>query len=218
MENKIAGINLQCKNRGQDAVTASVGKKKCIPPICFCETGELLINGGFEIPSFDPFELFAGWILHSRTLDIDLVRDTVDVYRGSAAASVRITAPPGVVPSTLILRQYVDVTPGCLYRLQFAERLVALGEGGNNSIPLLIARLVYLDRTLNEYELLNITIQKTEADAQYNLHEQIADHPVPCDVPGIIVQFSFFINDAPESVWNLDAVSLQAISKTSACC
>jgi hypothetical protein len=83
---------------------------------------------------------------------------------------------------------------------------------------LLIARVVYLDRNLNEYELLNIPIQKTAVDDKYNLHEQIADLPVPCDVPGIIVQFSFYIIDTPNSVWNLDAVSLQAVSRTSACC
>jgi hypothetical protein len=193
-------------------------KDKCIPPVCFCEKGELLKNGGFETLSFDPSNLFEGWILHSRTIDIGLVRDTGNVYEGSAAASVQTTAPPGNVPTTLILRQYVDVTPGCRYKLKFAERFVTLGQAADSIIPLLVARVIYQDRNLNEYELLSIPIQKTEADAEYNLHEQIADLPVPCDVPGIIVQFSFYISDAPGSVWNLDAVSLQAVAKTSACC
>lgn len=191
--------------------------EKCIPPVCFCEKGELLVNGGFETPSFDPSDLFEGWKLHSRTLDINLVRDTVNVYKGSAAASVQTTAPPGNTPSTLVLRQYVDVTPGCLYKLKFAERLVTLGQA-DTVIPLMVARVIYLDRNLNEYELLSIPIQKTEADAEYNLHEQITDRPVPCDVPGIIVQFSFYITDAPGSAWNLDAVSLVSVTKISACC
>jgi len=192
-------------------------KEKCLPRICFCEKGELIKNGGFEVPSFDPFEVFAGWRLHGRTLDIELVRDTENVYEGRAAASVRTTSPPGPIPSRLILRQYVNVTPGCLYRIKFAERLVTFGQTDNN-LHLLIARLIYLDGRQNEYELLNIPIQKTAADDKYNVHEQIADLPVPCDVPGIIVQFSFYIINSPGSVWNLDAVSLQAVSRISACC
>lgn len=192
-------------------------KEKCIPKICFCEKGELLKNGGFETPSFSPSEVFAGWIVQSRTLDIELVKDTENVYQGRAAASVRTSSPSGPFPSTLVLRQYVNVTPGCLYRLKFAERLVTLGQT-DSIVHLLIARIVYLDGRQNEYELLNIPIQKTAVDEKYNLHEQIADLPVPCDVSGIIVQFSFYIIDTPDSVWNLDAVSLQAVSRISACC
>jgi hypothetical protein len=210
-------IDVKIRIPGGNSLILPEDKDKCLPKVCFCETGELLKNGEFETPSFDLFELFAGWIVHSRTLDIELVRDTENVYEGSVAASVRTTAPPGNVPSTLVLRQYVDVTPGCLYRMKFAERLVTFNQT-DSIIPLLVARVVYLDRTFNEYELLSIPIQKTEEDDVYNLHEQIADLPVPCDVPGIIVQFSFYITDAPGSVWNLDAVSLQALSKTSACC
>jgi hypothetical protein len=213
----IPGGDSQYNYNGKDKSISPTGKEKCIPQACFCETGELLKNGGFETPSPSPFELFAGWILHSRTLDIILVKDTVNVYEGNAAASVRTTAPPGVGPSILIVRQYVDVTPGCLYRLKFAERMVTfIGDDGH--LPVLVARVVYLDRNLNEYELLNIPIQKTEADAEYNLHEQTADLPVPCDIPGIIVQFSFYITDAPGSVWNLDDVSLQSVCRISACC
>jgi len=192
--------------------------EKCIAPVCFCEKGELLKNGGFETLSFDPSNLFAGWVLYSRTADIGLVRDTSNVYEGNAAASVQTTAPPGSVPTTLILRQYVNVKAGCRYKLKFAERLVTLGQAVDSITPLLVARVIYLDRNLNEYELLSIPIQKTEIDLEYNLHEQIADLPVPCDVPGIIVQFSFYISDAPGSVWNLDAVSLKSVTNTSACC
>jgi hypothetical protein len=215
-------INVK-KNAGKDPLhkniaICSANQKKCIAPVCFCETGELLKNGGFETPSFNPFELFEGWVLYSRTLDIGLVRTTVNVYEGSAAASVQTNAPPGNVPTTLILRQYVDATPGCLYKLKFAERFVTMGQAADSIFPLLVASVIYLDRNLNEYKLLSIPIQKTEADAEYNLHEQIADLPVPCDVPGIIVQFSFYISDAPGSVWNLDAVSLESVTRNSACC
>lgn len=213
----IPGEKPLCQNNDLHLTISLKEKEKCMPKICFCENGELLKNGGFETPSFDPFGVFAGWIVHGRTLDIELVRDTENVYKGRAAASVRTTSPSGPFTSTLVLRQYVNVTPGCLYRLKFAERLVTFGQTDGN-VHLLIARLVYLDGRQNEYELLNIPIQKTAADEKYNLHEQIADLPVPCDVPGIIVQFSFYIIDTPGSVWNLDAVSLQAVSRISACC
>ncbi|MGI6406354.1 MAG: hypothetical protein ACOX2E_07885 [Syntrophaceticus sp.] len=213
----IPGEKPLCQNKDGHVNLSRKDKKKCLPKICFCEKGELLKNGGFETPGFDPLEVFAGWTVYSRTPDIELVRDTENVYKGCAAASIRTSSPSGPVPSTLVLRQYVNVTPGCLYRLKFAERFVTLGQT-DSIIHLLIARVVYLDRNLNEYELLNIPIQKTAVDDKYNLHEQIADLPVPCDVPGIIVQFSFYIIDTPNSVWNLDAVSLQAVSRTSACC
>jgi len=213
----IPGEKPLCQNNDLHLTISLKEKEKSMPKICFCEKGELLKNGGFETPSFSPSEVFAGWIVQSRTLDIELVKDTENVYEGRAAASVRTTSPSGPFTSTLILRQYVKVTPGCLYRLKFAERLVTFGQTDNN-LHLLIARLIYLDGRQNEYELLNIPIQKTAADEKYNLREQIADLPVPCDVPGIIVQFSFYIIDTPGSVWNLDAVSLQAVSRISACC
>ena len=202
--------------KNKKAKVSPKNKDKCIPPVCFCENGELLENGGFEIPGFNPFRLFAGWIVHSRTLDIELVRDTQNVYEGSVAASVRTIAPPGNITSTLVLRQYVDVTPGCLYQLQFAERLVTFEP--DTLIPVLVARIIYLDRNLNEYELLNIPIQKSVEEDEYNLHQHVAQLPVPCDVPGIIVQFRFYITEAPGTVWNLDAVSLQSVSETSAFC
>ncbi|MGI6467746.1 MAG: hypothetical protein GXZ09_05835 [Syntrophomonadaceae bacterium] len=65
---------------------------------------------------------------------------------------------------------------------------------------------------------MNITIVKTLTDEEYNLHEQTVDFPVPCDVPGIIVQFSFYIRDTIGMVWNLDAVLLESVAPISACC
>ncbi len=211
------GLNPLYRNYGVCGTVSPKGGEKCIPQVCFCERGELLKNGGFEIPGPNQLDLFASWLLQAHTPDIDLFRDTVNVYQGNAAASVQTNDLPIVGASTLILRQHVDVTPGCLYNLKFAERMVTF-IGDNGHLPLLAARVVYLDRIHNEYELLNITIQKTAADEEYNLHEQTADLPVPCDVPGIIVQFSFYITDAPGSVWNLDAVSLQSVAQISACC
>lgn len=214
------GINRLYRNCGACGTVSPHDRKRCIPQACFCEKGEVLKNGGFETPSPNPFEVFAYWTIQARSPNINLFRDTENVYQGKAAASIQ-TSGFSKVHSTLILRQYVDVTPGCLYRLKFAERMVALGEWWSFA-PLMVARVIYLDRNLNEYELLNITIEKKEADEEYNLHEQTADLPVPCDVPGIIVQFSFYQETAllitEPFVWNLDAVSLQSVSEISACC
>jgi len=214
---KTPGLNPLYKNNCVCGTVSPKGREKCIPQVCFCERGELIRNGGFEIPGPNRLDLFASWLLQARSPDIDLFRDTENVYQGNAAASVQTNALPIFGVSTLILRQYVDVTPGCLYKLKFAERMVTfIGDSGH--LPLLAARVVYLDRIHKQYELLNITIQKTGADEEYNLHEQTADLPVPCDVPGIIVQFSFYIENAPGSMWNLDAVSLQPVERISACC
>lgn len=202
--------------KNKDKAVSSKNKDRCIPPVCFCETGEVLVNGGFETPGVVPFVPFAGWDVFARTLDIELVRDTQNVFEGNVAASVR-TGVPLVPTSILVLRQYVDVTPGCLYQLQFAERLVSFPEP-DSILPLLVASLIYLDRSLNEYELISIPILKSEQDAEFNVHQHVAELAVPCEVPAIIVQFSFYITNAPGTVWNLDAVSLQAVSPASACC
>jgi hypothetical protein len=116
----------------------------------------------------------------------------------------------------LQLRQNVTVTPGCLYRLKFAERLGALGTV-DTILPILIARIFYVYQGF-EYDLLNLPIQKEAADRRYILHNQVAELPVPCNVSGIVVQFEFFITDSGGSIWNLDAVSLRAVSEISACC
>jgi hypothetical protein len=207
-------VNAVAKDKNK--TVSSKHKDKCIPPVCFCETGEVLVNGNFEIPGVAPFDPFAGWEVHARTLDIELVRDTQNVFESSVAASVR-TGEPLVPTSILILRQYVDVTPGCLYQLQFAERLVSF-TGDDTVLPLLVASVIYMDRSLNEYDLLSIPILKSEEDPEFNVHQHVAEIAVPCEVPAIIVQFSFYITNAPGTVWNLDAVSLQAVSATSACC
>jgi len=148
---------------------------------------------------------------------INLLMTTDNVYEGNSAASIQTTVTPTPETKFLQLRQNVIVTPGCLYELKFAERLVALGETGIE-LPTLIARIYYVSQGFADFDLLNKPIQKTKIDRKYNLHFMTARVPVPCNVSGIIVQFEFFITDSGGTVWNLDAVSLRAISKISACC
>ena len=203
------------KNDNHVAVRAK-DKEKCLPPSCFCETGELIRNGGFEIPGFEPGRVFSDWQLGLSSEAINLFRTTDNVYKGNSAASVQTTVTPMVETKQLQLRQNVTVTPGCLYRLKFAERLVALGTV-DTILPTLIARIFYVYQGF-EYDLLNLPIQKEAADRRYILHNQVAELPVPCNVSGIVVQFEFFITDSGGSIWNLDAVSLRAVSEISACC
>lgn len=191
-------------------------RDKCLPPVCFCETGELIRNGGFEIPGFEPGRVFSDWRLGLSTEPINLFRTTDNVYEGNAAASVQTTVTPMVETKILQLRQNVTVTPGCLYRLKFAERLVTLGTV-DTFLPTLIASIYYVYQGF-EYNLLSLPIQKTAVDRRFVLHNQKADLPVPCNVSGIVVQFEFIITDNGGSIWNLDAVSLRAVSRLSDCC
>jgi len=206
-----------CYNNDHYYVTTSKTIEKCLPPSCFCGRGELIRNRGFEIPSVVPGQVFSGWRLGLSSEGINLSMTTDNVYEGNSAASIQTTVTPTPETKHLELRQNVIVTPGCLYELKFAERLVALGENGTN-LPTLITRIFYISQGFAEFDLLNKPIQKTKIDRKYNLHLMAARVPVPCNVSGIIVQFEFFITDSGGTVWNLDAVSLRALSKISACC
>jgi len=111
-------------------VTSSKTFEKCLPPSCYCERGELIKNGGFEIPSVVPDQVFSYWSLGMSSEGINLLMTTDNVYEGNSAASIQTTVTPTPETKFLQLRQNVIVTPGCLYELKFAERLVALGETG----------------------------------------------------------------------------------------
>lgn len=190
-------------------------KEKCLPPSCFCETGELIRNGEFEIPGVELGQLFADWESLAAP-ESNVVRTTTNVYQGNSAASIQTNVLPQPILRTVLLRQNVTLTPGCLYKLMFAERLVALGTLGAD-LPTIIARIFYVYQGL-QYDLLNTAIQKTNIDGTYNLHNVTAELPVPCNVSGVIVQFEFYLPSTGGDVWNLDAVSLRAQSKISACC
>lgn len=215
MQRNLDGKPIYNKNDNFVTVRAK-DRDKCLPPVCFCETGELIRNGGFEIPGFEPGRVFSDWILGLSSEGVNLSRTTDNVYEGNSAASVQTTATSVVETKILQLRQNVTVTPGCLYRLKFAERLVALGTV-DTFLPTLLASVYYVYQGF-EYNLLSLPIQKTAVDTRYVLYSQEADLPVPCNVSGIVVQFEFIITDNGGSVWNLDAVSLRAVSRLSACC
>ncbi|MGI5912077.1 MAG: hypothetical protein ACOX6E_05795 [Syntrophomonadaceae bacterium] len=203
-------------NNNDNYVTVSAkDKEKCLPPSCFCETGELIRNGGFEFPGVEPGRVFADWESLPAP-ESNVVRATTNVYQGNSTASIQTNVLPQPILRTVLLRQNVTVTPGCLYKLKFAERLVALGNL-DTDLPTLIARIFYVYQGF-QYNLLNTAIQKTTIDKKYNLHSTTAELPVPCNVSGVIVQFEFYLPSTGGDVWNLDAVSMRAESKISACC
>jgi len=211
-------VNPDCKpvnNNDNYVIVCSKDKEPCLPPSCFCASGDLIRNGGFEIPGVEPGQVFAHW----ETLlapESSVVRTTTDVYQGNSAASIRSNVLPQPVTRSVLLRQNVTVTPGCLYKLKFAERLVTLGDPGT-ALPTLIARIYYVYQDF-QYDLLNTAIQKTQIDRKYHPHSVKAEFPVPCNVSGVIVQFEFYLPGTGGDVWNLDAVSLRAECKVSACC
>jgi hypothetical protein len=212
----LTGHNCKPINHNDNYVIVSAqDKEKCLPPSCFCERGELMRNGGFEIPGIEPGNPFAYWESLPAP-ESSVVRTTTNVYQGYSAASIRTNVLPQPVTRRVRLLQNVTVTPGCCYGLRFAERLVASGSIGTD-LPTLIARVFYVYQG-SQYDLLSKAIQKTKIDRHYHLHWVTAMIPVPCNVSGVIVQFDFFIPGTGGAEWNLDAVSLLALSRTSACC
>lgn len=212
-------IRPNCKpinNHNENHIIVSFkDKEKCLPLSCFCETGELIKNGGFEVPGVDNGDPFADWTALSAP-ESSVVRTNNNVYQGYSAASIQTNVLPEPVTRTVRLFQPVIVTPGCLYGLAFAEKLVASGTI-DTALPTIIARIFYVFQGF-QYDLLNTTIQKSAIDQKYHLHSEKSKLPVPCDVSGVIVQFDFFIPGLGGAVWNLDAVSMRAVSKISACC
>ncbi len=202
-------------NNINNQITVFTKGDRCLPISCCCATEELIRNGGFEIPGVQTGAQFANWAAFPSS-DSSVVRTNTNVYQGYSAASIETNVLPEPVTRTILLFQPVTVTPGCLYRLAFAEKLVASGTIDTDLLTL-IARVTYLYQG-SEFALLTETIQKSGADAKYNLHITAAKFPVPCNVSGVLVQFDFIMPGLGGAVWNLDAVSLRAISKTSVCC
>ncbi|HAA08495.1 MAG TPA: hypothetical protein DCD98_01875, partial [Syntrophomonas sp.] len=91
-------------------------KEKCLPPSCFCETGELIRNGEFEIPGVELGRIFADWESLAAP-ESNVVRTTTNVYQGNSAASIQTNVLPQPILRTVLLRQNVTLTPGCLYKL-----------------------------------------------------------------------------------------------------
>jgi len=190
-------------------------QERCMPPACCCATGELIRNGGFEIPGFTDGVPFADWTSQAAPESL-VVRTNTNVFQGCYAASIETNVIQEPVTRSVRLFQPVIVTPGCLYRLTFAEKLITPGTI-DTALPTLIAKVIYVYQA-SAFDLLTHTVQKSRADAKYNLHIAAAKIPVPCNISGVIVRFEFYLPGFGGAVWNLDAVSLRAISKTSACC
>jgi hypothetical protein len=191
---------------------------------CSCETGELIKNGGFEIRSREPDYPFQYWKQVNANFAIinNSPNVTIVAYEGLSAARFQSFDSAAEVDKSVSLQQTVIVTPGCSYKLSFAENLLIKGNTTAAAIPILTARVLYVDNFGNDVDLIIVPIFKFSPDHDpnrgYTFHEIATDLPVPCDVSELIVRFDYFENSTDGSVWLLDGVSLRAVSPTSACC
>jgi hypothetical protein len=191
---------------------------------CGCETGELIKNGGFEVPSAEPGFPFQYW----REVNPDFARVANEpaltniAYEGLAAARFNSLTTVNEEDKSVTLQQTVIVTPGCIYKLSFAENFLVKGNGTAAAIPFLTARVIYVDNFGNDVDLIIIPIVKFNREHDpnrgYTFHEAVTNAPVPCDVSELIVRFDYFENSTTGSSWLLDGVSLRAVFPLSACC
>lgn len=209
----------QVSNRNQVKIEIDSAQCCCIPK-CPCESEELVRNGGFEIVSADDTQPFADWRAVNalpNTIVSRIPENMVPVAYEGIHSAWFITEPSGLDQHFISLQQHVTVTPGCIYRLSFAENLLA----ASGFPPSLTGRVFYTDNAGSRVDLISISITKdlsTEnLNKGYTFHQRTADVPVPCNVSSVTVQFDFAVRDAGGTIWLLDGVSLRAVSCASTC-
>lgn len=198
--------------------------KRRKPLKCRCESRELIKNGGFEVRSTEPNFPFQYW----EEVNPNFARVNNDpnltniAYEGLSAARIESIDTVEEENKSVTLQQTVAVTPGCTYKLSFAENLLFKGNGTAAAIPILTARLIYVNNFGEDVDLVVVPIfkfsQEHDPNRGYTFHEAVTNVPVPCDVFEIIVRFDYFENSTTGSTWLLDGVSLRAVSPISACC
>lgn len=212
----------QVSNRNDNQVKIEIdGSKCCCIPKCPCESEELVRNGSFEMISADSTQPFADWRTVnalSNTIVSRVPENMLPVaYEGIHSAWFITEPSPVVEQHSISLQQNVTVTPGCIYRLSFAENLLTASD----FTPSLTGRVFYTDAGGNEFDLISIPIAKDINPANFNrgytFHQKTADIPVPCDVSSVTVQFDFSVRDDGGTTWLLDGVSLRAVSCATSC-
>lgn len=191
-----------------------------------CETRELIKNGSFETPdptaSDNILNTFADWaVTELNNVIVRAVNTTPSpqftsrpTNEGQRALEFRSSGTTNDVEfKSAAISQNVFVTPGCFYRLEFAEDYFFRGlDAGITSR--LIARVFYI-KNLEQYDLINIKVAKTggdfDIDKGYSFHEAVTEIAVPRDVTELTVQFRFTVSDVTGTEWLLDSVSLRAI-------
>lgn len=212
----------QVNKRIDKQVKIEIGNSKCCCiPKCPCESEELVRNGSFEMLSVDQTQPFADWRVINPVSNTVVSRVPVNMvpvaYEGIHSAWFITEPSPVVEQHSISLQQNVTVTPGCIYRLSFAENLLTASD----FTPSLTGRVFYTDAGGNEFDLISIPIAKDINPANFNrgytFHQKTADIPVPCDVSSVTVQFDFSVRDDGGTIWLLDGVSLRAVSCSSSC-
>lgn len=96
-------------------------------------------------------------------------------YEGLSAARFNSLTTVAEEDKSVTLQQTVTVTPGCIYKLSFAENLLTKGNGAAAAIPILTARVIYIDNFGNAVDLIVVPIIKLSAnndpDRGYVFHE-----------------------------------------------
>jgi hypothetical protein len=183
-----------------------------------CETTELIKNGGFEVPGTEE-NTFKFWTIEVVNPEAELANivATDDAYEGVVAAQFKTEESNQARQKKARIFQDVNVTPGCLYRLSFAENLEA--ERADFEFGELTARVFYTDNEFNEFDLIKVFIRIDSgavADVGYTFHQKVAAAPVPNTVSAVTVEFSFNIKDVgaaeqqPDDEWMIDGVSLRS--------
>lgn len=185
-----------------------------------CETGELIRDGGFELFSAASGRNFAYW--NQSALGFNISHSSSS-YEGDWAAL--FDAEDNVTNRVARLSQNVIVTPGCRYKLSFAENITSLAADDNGPTFVSMTARVFYTKDMREFDLIKIQIPKNDKQAHegkgYVLHQKVMDIPVPCDVTGVIVEFLVETSSDTEirTSWLLDEVSLRAVSSgCSDCC
>ncbi len=204
-------VTVVCKpEREEDTTECRVRK-------CACETTELVKNGGFEVPGDDE-NTFKFWTIEIAKPEKELasIGATDDSYEGVVAAQFSTEPTNELKNKRGRIFQDVKVTPGCLYRLSFAENLEANGTGF--TFGELTARVFHTDPAFNQFDLIRVFIRVDSTgpiNTGFKFHQAVASIPVPAGVSTVTVEFSFVIRDRAtqgqgDDEWMIDGVSLRS--------
>lgn len=106
-------------------ITFGLQKPECSKCHRHCETGELIKNGGFEELSVDPRQTFTYWQEGVGLINIVSSPVAYEGIRSASFSTQNITTELQIG----VISQNVTVTPGCQYKLSFAENFLSRGGG-----------------------------------------------------------------------------------------
>lgn len=182
---------------------------------CLCEAKEMVKNGGFEITNPQQNEVFKDWL---QKTDGAAVRLSRIPYEGELAAKFVSNGSKELIKKEASIFQNINVTPGCLYELSFAENFYSRSPEMAYKVKL-SARVFYGDPTdaAKQVDLINVVIYKprygTVENTGYCFHRKAAETAVPSNVFSLTIEFKFEVTDTGGTDWRIDGVSVRPIAK-----